>query len=301
MYALDRTNLRRCLACANGKGGVGKTSTSTHVAGLVAAQFTADNTGQRVLLIDLDPQGNTAQDLGYGPADLGASMLRTYLSGGREAPLILRDVRHGLDVIPGGRELAKLADAILLAQMRERDRNRGEAVAGLAAALAAHVGQYDLVVIDCPPANTAVLQDAALDMAQYLLIPTKTDKSSRDGLAEMAERFGEARSGANPELTLLGVVLFGVTTSASNVRRIAREWIEEALQGQAPVFHATVRHVEAAAFDIRQRGRLAHELEAARAARAGGDLAASATGLAADYQQLAAEVLTRVMKLEAAA
>lgn len=275
---LDRQALARVVAVANGKGGVGKTSTATHAAGQVAAN------GQRVLLIDLDPQGNTMDDLGYVNDDHGRGLTHCVML--RVAPVILRDVRPNLDVIPGGEELNELVDHLTSRMMRKRDES---ALLELAAALAPHVAGYDLVIIDCPPANSAVLQDAALAMARYLLVPTHSDKSSRKGLVTMAERWQQLIA-LNPTLELLGVILFGVNKSAKKVERLARTWLTEALGEQAPVFTTTIRHVEVTAVDIRETGRLAYEIPGL------GKEEYRSLGL--DYRALGNEVLARLIELE---
>lgn len=281
-FALDRTALRRVIAVANGKGGVGKTSTATHLGGQAAAS------GRRVLLVDLDPQGNTVEDLGYVNDDHGASLVRAVMAG---TPVrILHDVRPRLDVVPGGEHLNELADHFHSRRLRRRD-GEDSALLGLARAIAPVAAGYDLVVVDCPPANSDVLQDAALELAKYLLIPTHSDKSSRNGIIEMARRFSYVRQHGNPDLELLGVLLFGVTSSATTVKRAARGWIDGALQGQAPVFDATIRHVEATAYEVREQGRLAHEL-------VGDGVGGSVSGLAADYRDMAVEVIRRLVELE---
>lgn len=291
--AFDRTPLRRMVAVANGKGGVGKTSTSSHVGGLLA------EAGHRVLLVDLDPQGNLGEDFGYTGADLsddGQGLLQAVLTG--QPPMILREVRPGLDVIPGGMYLHDLAAAL---ESRQR-RSTEDAALALAMVLAQVAGEYDMALIDCPPGQE-VLVRAALAASEYLLVPTKTDQSSRKGLREMARRFVQAKA-VNPELQLLGVLLFGVTRAATKVIASARAMIEEELGGVAPVFTSTIRHVEAAAVDIRDRGQLAYELEriVATTKPATGErrLAASSGSLAGDYQQVTEEFVAQLLRLEAA-
>lgn len=286
---VDRDALRRVIAIANGKGGVGKSSCATHLAALVAAS------GQRVLLVDLDPQGNAGQDLGYtarGLSDDGIGLARAVQFG--DPPHIIRGVRDNLDVIPAGTALDDLTGAL----MARRNREGADAAAlSLARALAPVTGDYTATFLDCPPRHE-VLQEAALVAAAYLLIPTKTDSSSRLGLAEMARRFAAATP-INPDLRLLGVVMFGVTPAAKKIRATAQAWIEEALGDQAPVFKATVRHVEGPAFHIRERGQLAHELELAGEAGVTAAMAKTVVGLAGDYQALAVETLNRLLTLEA--
>lgn len=284
--ALDRAALQRVVAVANGKGGVGKTSTSTHLSAIPAAG------GRRVLLIDLDPQGNVAEDLGYDDGDRGMGLVRAVIAG---TPMhVLRDVRPNLDVVPGGEHLSELADHFHSRRLRRREDDES-ALLGLARAVAKESAGYDLVVVDCPPANSDVLQDAAMEMARYLLIPTHSDKSSRQGIVEMARRFMHVRAHGNPTLSLLGVVLFGVTSSATTVRKAARDWIDEALGGQAPVFDSTIRHVEAAAYEIREQGRLAHELATATGSESMDPRYAK---LAGDYRDMAVEVFGRLVELE---
>lgn len=152
----------------------------------------------------------------------------------------------------------------------------------------------------------------ALNASRFVLVPTKTDDASRAGLREVARRFALARE-ANPTLTLLGVVLFGVNSSARRVTSSARDSLVADLGGAAPVLDATIRHVEAAAVDARGRGQLVHELERDvhagpkwferlrnPAAHPSEPLATSAGALAEDYQRLAEQVLARVAVIEAA-
>jgi cellulose biosynthesis protein BcsQ len=171
-----------------------------------------------------------------------------------------------------------------------------------------------LVLVDTPPGEP-VLQDLVFAAADYVVIPTRSDDASLDGLVAVAQRFAQARR-ANPDLTLLGVVLFGVRKGSTRLREQVREALEDALDGSAPVFEATIRYLESAAVDMRRRGLLPHELEqrhstepAKRFARlrAGGGralrdadllLSSNATGLSGDYAELTKELLTAITNLE---
>lgn len=300
MATLDRSALNRVIAVINGKGGVGKTSVTANLAGLYAAA------GYRVLAIDLDPQGNLGNDLGYlgaGLSDDGAALTQAAATGAPLTPII--GVRTNLDVVAGGDQLHDLA-AVLQSR---RLTGRG-GVETLANSIAAIADNYDVILIDCPPGSD-VLQAGALHAAHYVLVPTKTDDASRAGLREVARRFTLARD-ANPNLTLLGVILFGVNTSARRVTSAAREALTADLGGTAPVLDATIRHVEAAAVDARGRGQLVHELERdvhnapkwfERLRNPGTPhnttLASSAGALAEDYQRLAEQVLALISTAEA--
>ena len=105
------------IAFANGKGGVGKTSLSANCGGLAAAG------GWRVLILDLDPQGNLARDLGYDVAD-GQDLLNALITG--TEPPLLKDVRPGLDVVPGGPTLADIQGLMFSTRKQvTRRRRRG--------------------------------------------------------------------------------------------------------------------------------------------------------------------------------
>ena len=299
IMTIDRAALSRVVAIANGKGGVGKTSLATTLAGMAAK---AD---YEILLIDLDPQGNVGEDLGYtgaGVGDNGAGLVAALTNG--TPPVSLPQVRPGIDVICGGEQLDDLA-GLLLSRHR-----RGTPVADtLAGPLAAYLGQrdYDLVIIDCPPGEPN-LQLLALGTARWLIIPTRGDAASLKDMSRIAQRLVEART-HNHDLELLGVVLFGIASSATRVKREISAEIKQALGGVAPLFDSTIRH-SIAATNSRRRGLLIHEHAAElegepfwQALREGRRPSnpGSAPALAADYAALAHEVLTRISYLETSA
>jgi len=112
---VDRSALRRTIAVLNGKGGVGKTSLTANLSGLFA------DAGYRVLAIDLDPQGNLGNDLGYLGAGLGDGGAGLVVAGSTGvAPIILRDVRPRLDVVVGGESLHDLAAVLQSRRMSAR-------------------------------------------------------------------------------------------------------------------------------------------------------------------------------------
>lgn len=292
--------LARVVVVAQGKGGVGKTSLTANVAGLLAAA------GHRVLAVDLDQQGNLARDLGYVPGD-GELLLQAFVAG-RPVP-VERGVRPNLDVVPGGPAVGDLL-GIAFARSGRGGKDLADV---LHTALAPVVGEYDLVLVDTPPGER-LLVEAALAVASYVVIPTRADDASLDGLERVAERCAAARM-RNPALTLLGVCLFGVGSRARRLAVGAREAVTEVLGGAAPVFRTQIRHAEAAAVDARRQGLLVHELEGAAAAARRGRLAAlrahtrpeddlltrDASGLAGDYAALAAEIIDRIVEIESAA
>lgn len=295
------SDLSRVVVFATGKGGTGKTSCAANIAGLAA------QAGWRTLLLDLDSQANVGHDLGFSEvdgADGGQHLVNTLVTGGTLQP-VLKSVRKNLDVITGGSKLDDLEDLVLGRQRRGED-GRGllrQALAGLA-------GDYDLVIIDTPPSRRSALVTLALAAARWIVIPTKSDRSSIEGLRVLAEQVVSIRE-VNPEIDVLGAVLFGMGASATARRRFAAEDVRNVLGDSSLLFDSVIRHAEAAANDAREKGRLIHELaevvhnaepywKALREGRRPERIAGSAPALAEDYVLLADELLRRIGDAEAA-
>ncbi|MEV6967611.1 ParA family protein [Hamadaea sp. NPDC051192] len=317
----QRSSLPRCVCAVNGKGGTGKTSTTANQAALCAAG------GMRVLVIDMDPQGNLCTDLGYKqlPEFDGGRAFAAALVGWGELAF-MRGVRPNLDVICGGMELLKIVPS-LMTMAADQYRFR------LLDILQPYAADYDIIFIDTPP-GTPALQEIALTTSRYAYIPTRTDVASIDeGVANIAGVFADVRQHTNPDLTLLGVVIVATTFQGEKVRtvvdeesgetrnevipatarmRAIRERIELILGEAAPVYRSHVRYVEAAAVDARAGGQLAHELEQEvlsgpswveqlrnpelRSHRLASSQ--SAAGLAGDYQNITTETLHYIREHE---
>ena len=283
---------------ANGKGGCGKTSVATNLAGVAALS------GWRVLLVDLDPQGNVGDDLGYrARSDAGEGLHDSVMKRGRIGLEPLRDVRPGLDVIPGGDFTEDLAT--LLQSRRNKAASHEGAQAELLVlsdVLEAVADAYHLVILDCPPAG-GVLLDAALAAVHWLLIPTRRDAASIQGLVRVAKRFQEVAGTVNPDLELLGVVLFDFGVGHRRMVAEVRDSLGASLGSVAPVLATFVRSAPKASGDMRNAGQLAYEYEDAKA-RATAEVkpwergalrfGANAAGLAEDYKRLTDEVLRTV-------
>lgn len=283
--------LTRVVAVGNGKGGVGKTSTATNCAGLAA------QTGWSVLLIDFDPQGDAQADLGYGDSDSGRHLVDA-IQGRCDLAPVIRDVRPGLDVIPGGGCLDELDTWVVGAGLRSIDTRFlfAKALSGLA-------HHYDLIIIDTPPTRPVLLQQA-LAASRWVLIPTKSDRASIQGLGNLANELVKVRT-FHPQIDVLGAVVFGVTSGATTVRQNAIDDVQGILGEDGHVFNTVIRHVEAAASDARYRNMLAHELaaevenaepffEALKDGRTPAKLPQSATRLAGDYVELTIEVMAKL-------
>lgn len=288
--------LRRVIVVGNGKGGVLKTSTTANLAGLAASG------GYRVLAIDLDPQGNLAEDLGlHDTTDGGAGMVQALLPGGTLTPT-LTGVRPNLDVITGGRHLDDLT-AMLMARNLRSAEPPGRLLADRLGRLLLNADpSYDLVFVDTPPGEPT-LQMLALGAAKWLLIPTKADVASLAGMGTIAERLMDARR-YNSNVELLGVVLCDVPSAAKRVRADTEPRIRDMLGDVAPLFQTVIRN-SVSAYRTREQGVLVHELAgqtvsgaavfaALRAGKRPPASTGTAPGLAEDYEALAAEVLAQI-------
>ena len=286
---LDRTELSRVLAIHTGKGGAKKTSIATNVAGIIAAAQQP-----RVLLVDLDRQGNCGEDLGYTDrADDGLGLRKALESGDALQPTL--SARTNLDVIAGGPELDGLT---VQAGQNPFDM--------LASCLAPIADNYELIILDTPPGGTSTV-DMALGAARYLIVPSPPDRSSIKGL-EFVDRAVNTARMDNPMLTLLGTILVEVPTSATRIRAEAMDALEQTLGDPGLLFRTSLRWAPKPALAGRRLGLLAHEMAAAQQGNAPveflqnwqrmNDGSPSAPGLASDYFEITDEILLRINQEE---
>jgi len=180
----------KIIAVANQKGGVGKTTTSVNLAASLAA------TRHRVLLVDLDPQGNATMGCGVDKKHLPLSTYEvlTRRSTARDAIVMLGDV--GFHLLPGNSDLT--AASVELLQMEDRER-------ALAQALEACRGDYDYLLIDCPP-SLNMLTLNALVAADSVLIPMQCEYYALEGLTDLLDTVRNIRNTVNPELGIEGLL-----------------------------------------------------------------------------------------------
>lgn len=178
------------IACVNQKGGVGKTTSVVNVATYLALS------GDRVLVIDVDPQGNATSGLGVD------RQLRGTLYDALMGEASLRDVVtstgiEGLDLVPSSVALA--GAEVELAPLEQRERRLRRLVLEVAAA-------YDFVVLDCPP-SLGLLTVNALTAADSVLIPIQCEYYALEGLTQLIATINLVRDNLNPALDIHGVVL----------------------------------------------------------------------------------------------
>jgi chromosome partitioning protein len=249
--------------------------------------------------------GLLAEDLGYADQGDGGRSLAASLCFGEE-PDLLTGVRPNLDVIAGGHHLDDAA--AFLGAKAQKDRDAAQLA--LAKLLASIAGEYDLVLLDCPPGNEP-LQAVAAAAARYALVvvPLKTDMSSLKGVAAVAARM-DSVVGLNPSLDLLGVVLVGTGTNSKQVHKVTRDHLTADFGTDEVLFPMSIRHAEATAQACRERGLLAHELERELSkgpkwwevlrgeAKAGNAGPKSASSMAEDLHAVAMEVTRRIAVAE---
>lgn len=294
---IDWSRLGHVYVVCNGKGGVGKTTTTAHLAALVASD------GPRTLIIDLNGQGNIAQLLGFAYTaqdDCGRNLFSAVTAGAALTPVA--GVRPNLDVVPGGQFVRRI-NAVLSAEMGTQ-HNANRVLLSLADCIQPIAGRYQLIIIDSPPENPLLLQ-LALCASRFILVPMRTDRMSRTGLRELAAEIRGMRE-HNPYLTLLGVFVFGSGTGSKNIRREYGQEVAQDLGNNTDLMlDSFIRHSEGVANNIVKYGRLAHELEQEiennpahwelrrGTASAANVVSTTSRQVAKDFAKLAKEVFTR--------
>ena len=180
----------KILAVTNQKGGVGKTTSSVNLAASLAAQ------GQRVLLVDLDPQGNATMGCGIEKRSLRHTVYHVLLELAPLAAVRQHSISGKFDLLPANRELAG-AEVELVDQPQRETRLKK------ALALIAH--EYDYVLIDCPPALN-LLTVNGLTAADAVMIPMQCEYYALEGLSDLVNTIKKVRTNLNPTLEIEGLL-----------------------------------------------------------------------------------------------
>lgn len=180
----------RVLAVTNQKGGVGKTTTTVNLAASLA------ESKQRVLLVDLDPQGNATMGSGIEKRDLQSSVYDVLLGNKTVAQARKAAGVGGYDVLPANRELA--GAEVELVDMPKREMRLQES-------LQAVISEYDYVLIDCPPALNLLTLNG-LCAAKTVMIPMQCEYYALEGLSDLVNTIRKVRASLNPVLEIEGLL-----------------------------------------------------------------------------------------------
>ncbi|HEU4352139.1 MAG TPA: ParA family protein [Burkholderiales bacterium] len=180
----------RVVAVVNQKGGVGKTTTTVNLAAALA------QAGRRVLLVDIDPQGNATMGSGVDKRGLARTVYHALLGLGELSGIRVRAERGGYDLVPANRELA--GAEVELVELPSRETR-------LKAALERVGTDYDYVLIDCPP-SLSLLTVNALAAAHRVLIPMQCEYYALEGLSDLVGTIKRVRANLNPTLDIAGLL-----------------------------------------------------------------------------------------------
>jgi len=181
----------KTIAVANQKGGVGKTTTAVNLAGWLALM------NYRVLLVDIDPQGNASSGVGINKDGLENCIYDVIINELEVNKIILHQIMDNLDVVPSSIELAGAEVELVAREGRE---------AVLKAALQSVQEKYSYIIIDCPP-SLGLLTINALVAADSVLVPIQCEYYALEGVGQLMNTVRLVQQGLNKELKLQGIVL----------------------------------------------------------------------------------------------
>jgi chromosome partitioning protein len=197
----------RVIAVANQKGGVGKTTTAVNLAACLA------EAGERVLVVDLDPQASATTGLGIRPAANRATVYECLLGERALTEAVLKTEIEHLDLVPSTRDLVGAELELVTVAGREHR---------LADALQPVRAEYDFVIVDCPP-SLSLLTVNALRAADGVLVPLQCEYYALEGLTALLDTVGRVRDTLNPRLALDGLVLTMFDGRNSLARQVEAE------------------------------------------------------------------------------
>lgn len=186
----ERKEMKRTIAITNQKGGVGKTTTSINL----AASLT--DAGKKVLVVDVDPQGNTTSGFGVNKDEIENTIYELLLGECEIQDCICRSVYKNLDLIPSNVNLS--GAEIELISMDKREYLLKNAIQKIR-------DQYDFILMDCPP-SLNMLTVNALTAADTVLVPIQCEYYALEGLTQLIQTIELVQKGLNPDLKIEGVV-----------------------------------------------------------------------------------------------
>ncbi|MEW6695638.1 MAG: AAA family ATPase [Pseudomonadota bacterium] len=182
--------MARVFCIANQKGGVGKTTTTVNLAAGLA------KVGQRVLMVDLDPQGNATMGSGVDKRALDPTVYEVLLGGATVPEAVRRSDAAGYDVLGANRELA--GAEVELVTLERREHRLRDALAGVQ-------DDYDFVLIDCPP-SLSLLTLNGLCAAHGVIVPMQCEYFALEGLSDLVNSIKQVHANLNRDLKLIGLL-----------------------------------------------------------------------------------------------
>jgi chromosome partitioning protein len=182
--------MAKIFCVANQKGGVGKTTTTVNLAAGLA------KVGQRVLMVDLDPQGNATMGSGVDKRKLELTVYDVLLESASVAEARVKSAKCGYDVLGANRELAGAEVELVEVERREQR---------LKLALAAAAGDYEFILIDCPP-SLSMLTLNGLCSAHGVIVPMQCEYFALEGLTDLVNTIKQVHANMNKDLQIIGLL-----------------------------------------------------------------------------------------------